>query len=82
MLIAPGAICMVNSFRSKLIHKKALFAVLTDERMRASFQEDERETISAHVPWTRHVRAEKSDYHGEQIDLLEFIAADARPSGA
>ena len=27
-----GAICMVNSFRSKLIHKKALFAVLTDER--------------------------------------------------
>ena len=27
-----GAICMVNSFRSKLIHKKALFAVLTDRR--------------------------------------------------
>ena len=27
-----GAICMVNSFRSKLIHKKALFAVLTDQR--------------------------------------------------
>jgi hypothetical protein len=26
-----GAICMVNSFRSKLIHKKALFAVLTDQ---------------------------------------------------
>src|SRR6185436_8056293 len=26
------AICMVNSFRSKLIHKKALFAVLTDPR--------------------------------------------------
>jgi len=26
------AVCMVNSFRSKLIHKKALFAVLTDAR--------------------------------------------------
>src|SRR6266436_2124792 len=26
------AICLVNSFRSKIIHKKALFAVLTDAR--------------------------------------------------
>ncbi len=68
------AICMVNSFRSKLIHKKALFAVLTDERHARLFSKDEREKISAHVPWTRRVRAEKSDYHGEQIDLLEFIA--------
>jgi hypothetical protein len=69
------AVCMVNSFRSKLIHKKALFAVLTDERHARLFSKDEREKISAHVPWTRRVRAEKSDYHGEQIDLLEFISA-------
>jgi len=70
-----GAICMVNSFRSKLIHKKALFAVLTDERHARLFSKDEREKISAHVPWTRRVRAEKSDYHGDEIDLLEFISA-------
>jgi hypothetical protein len=69
------AICMVNSFRSKLIHKKALFAVLTDERHARLFSKDEREKISAHVPWTRRVRAEKSDYHGDEIDLLEFIGA-------
>ena len=68
-------VCMVNSFRSKLIHKKALFAVLTDERHARLFTREEREAISAHVPWTRRVRAEKSDYHGEQIDLLEFVAA-------
>ena len=37
------AICMVNSFRSKLIHKKALFAVLTDERHARLFTEEERE---------------------------------------
>ena len=29
--------------------------------------------ISGHVPWTRMVRAGKSDYYGEEIDLLEFI---------
>jgi hypothetical protein len=68
------AICMVNSFRSKLIHKKALFAVLTDARHSALFSEEERTMITAHVPWTRQVRAGKSDYFGKEIDLLEFIA--------
>lgn len=71
-----GAICMVNSFRSKLIHKKALFAVLTDERRAALFSGAEQEAIRKHVPWTRLVRAEKSDYLGKEIDLLEYIAAN------
>ena len=68
-----GAVCMVNSFRSKVIHKKALFAVLTDARYARLFSSDEREAIAAHVPWTRQVRAGKSDYYGEEIDLLKFI---------
>src|SRR5258706_3719624 len=67
------AICLVNSFRSKIIHKKALFAVLTDARHSSLFTVDEREMILGHVPWTRMVRAGKSDYYGDQIDLLEFI---------
>ncbi|HEX8634322.1 MAG TPA: hypothetical protein VF703_09255 [Pyrinomonadaceae bacterium] len=69
-----GAVCMVNSFRSKLIHKKALFAVLTNERYAHLFTEAERAAIRAHVPWTRKVRAERTDHYGEQIDLLEFAA--------
>jgi len=69
-----GAVCMVNSFRSKLIHKKALFAVLTDAKYSALFSSDEQEMIRAHVPWTRRVRAEKSDYFGEEIDLLQFVS--------
>ncbi len=68
-----GAVCMVNSFRSKLVHKKALFAVLTDERYSRLFTPEEREAISAHVPWTRHVRAGKTEYKGGEIDLLDFI---------
>src|SRR6266699_5493004 len=39
------AICMVNSFRSKIIHKKALFAVLTDGRYASLFTDNERATI-------------------------------------
>ncbi|HKR00386.1 MAG TPA: hypothetical protein VJT09_06920 [Pyrinomonadaceae bacterium] len=68
-----GAICMVNSFRSKLVHKKALFAVLTDERHARLFTDEERAAIGAHVPWTRRVRAGETSYNGEQIDLLDFI---------
>ncbi|MDQ2937238.1 MAG: hypothetical protein M3R67_06995 [Acidobacteriota bacterium] len=71
-----GVICMVNSFRSKLIHKKALFAVLTDRRRADLFSPEEQEAISKHVPWTRLVRAGKSDYLGKQIDLLEYIKAN------
>src|SRR3989454_3954025 len=56
------AVCMVNSFRSKLIHKKALFAVLTDARYASLFSDNEREMISEHVPWTRRVRVGKNDY--------------------
>lgn len=71
-----GAICMVNSFRSKLIHKKALFAVLTDARRAGLFSTEEREAIRAHVPWTRLVRAEKSDYFGTEVDLVDYIQAN------
>jgi len=67
------AVCMVNSFRSKTIHKKALFSVLTDARHKSLFTADEQESIKSHVPWTRRVRAGKSDYFGQEIDLLEFI---------
>lgn len=71
-----GAICMVNSFRSKIIHKKALFAVLTSGRRAELFSEPEQVAIRKHVPWTRLVRAEKSDYLGAEIDLLDFVSAN------
>ncbi len=69
------AICLVNSFRSKLVHKKAIFAVLTDKRHAGLFSEHELDAIRKHVPWTRKVRAGRSDYFGKDIDLLDFIKA-------
>ena len=68
-----GAICMVNSFRSKLIHKKALFAVLTDRKHARLFTPAELDAIHTHVPWTRIVRDVQSDYKDRTIGLLEFI---------
>jgi hypothetical protein len=72
-----GAICMVNSFRSKLIHKKALFAVLTAPKHAALFSQNELAAIRSHVPWTRVVRDERTDYFGRDVNLLDFIRADS-----
>ncbi len=71
-----GAICMVNSFRAKLLHKKAIFALLTDESLHDLFTPDERAAIHAHVPWTRLVRPGMTTYHGAAIDLLTFAHAE------
>jgi hypothetical protein len=67
-----GAVCLSNSFRSKLVHKKAIFAVLTNEKYRHLFNDDERAKIAAHVPWTRTFRQEQTEYNGEKIDLVTF----------
>jgi len=68
------AVCVVNSFRSELAHKKAMFGLLTDENLNARFPAAERKAIREHVPWTRLVTASKTTYEDKTIDLLEFIA--------
>lgn len=72
-----GAICMANSFRSKLVHKKAIFAVLTNEKYANLFDADELDAIRAHVPWTRKFRQEQTINRGETIDLVEWTRANA-----
>lgn len=72
-----GAVCMVNSFRGKLVHKKAIFAVLTDERNSHLFSDAELSAIQKHVPWTRNFREEKTVNHGETIDLVEWTRANS-----
>jgi hypothetical protein len=67
------AVCVVNSFRSELAHKKAMFGLLTDETLTAKFPVAERKAIRDHVPWTRLVAAGKTTYQEQSIDLLEFI---------
>ena len=72
-----GAICMVNSFRSKIVHKKAIFAVLTNENYAHFFDENELEAIKKHVPWTRKFREEQTEHYGEQIDLVEWTRTNS-----
>ena len=69
---AARAVCMANSFRCKLAHKKAFFAILTDPAYEALFSTSERAVIQAHVPWTRvldDVETQKGDWRGDLLAL-------------
>lgn len=73
---AAGACVIVNSFRAKLLHKKSLFALLSDERFHDPLSAEQRAAVAAHVPWTRVVRSGQTTYQGETIDLLAFARAN------
>jgi glutathionylspermidine synthase len=66
-------VCLVNPFRCKIMHKKAVFEMLTDERRQDWFSSSEKEAIHRTVPWTRRVSDRKTTRKGKRINLLEFI---------
>ena len=72
--VRERAVCMVNPWRCKLLHKKASLAVLSDERNAALYSPAEQAAIAAHIPWTRRVEERHTAYDGQQVDLVPFIA--------
>lgn len=69
-------VCVVNSFRAKLLDKKMLFAMLHDERITRLFSPEEARAIKRHVPWTRRVAEGKTTGpDGAEIDLVPWIVA-------
>jgi len=67
------ACVFVNPFGCKPIHKKAVFAILTDDAHQHLFNDGERKAIAETVPWTRVVREGRTTYQGQQIDLVPFM---------
>ena len=68
------AVCVANTFRCKLPHKKAFFAVLTDPERHAGLLSDaERVLVRDHVPWTRVVRDTHAEWHGRRGALLDIV---------
>jgi hypothetical protein len=68
-----GAACVANSLRCKMAHKKAFFAVLTDDRYRHLFPAEDLATIAPHVPWTRVVRDTGTTRDGATLDLPDYL---------
>lgn len=68
-----GDVCLVNSFRCKMVHKKAAFEILTDEANAGWFTARQREVIRRTVPWTRRVTQRRTQHGGRDVDLIEYI---------
>lgn len=74
--VRDRAVCMVNPFRCKLLHKKASLAVLSDERNAGLFSAEDRQAIARLIPWTRVVEERKTEFGGKTVDLVPLIAAE------
>ena len=70
------AACVANTFRCKLPHKKAFFAVLTDPVYAPLLSPAERAVVDAHVPWTRLVADVKTSRRGTDAPLLDLARQD------
>jgi hypothetical protein len=71
--VRDRAVCMVNPFRCKILHKKASLAVLSDERNEHLFSAAERKAIADHIPWTRRVEERHTVYRDQTVDLVPFV---------
>jgi hypothetical protein len=67
-------VCVVNSFRAKLLDKKILFALLQDPKLTSIYTEEEAEAVRRHIPWTRRVEEIKTTGPDDApIDLIPWI---------
>ena len=72
-------VCMVNSVRSKILHKKDIFALLTDENYWELFTVEQIKAIRACIPWTRRLQAmDTSDPQGQPVALLDYVMRQRR----
>ncbi|MBL7979414.1 MAG: hypothetical protein JNN12_13825 [Bacteroidetes Order II. Incertae sedis bacterium] len=68
--------CYLNTFRSKLVHKKSIFEFLTDESYTRVLTIEQAEAIRQHIPWTRILKERKTKFRGLPIDLVPFVRAN------
>jgi hypothetical protein len=71
--VRDRAVCMVNGFRSKPLHKKASLAMLSDEANAEMFDRDERLAIASCIPWTRVVAERITTWRGADVDLMRLM---------
>lgn len=67
------AVCLINPFRCKLLHKKASFEFLTDEACHRWFSPEAVRVIAESIPWTRRVTERHTQYQGREVDLLALL---------
>lgn len=73
---ADQRVCMVNSFRAKVAHKKAGFAILSDPQYEDLFTTEQLQAIRQHIPWTRRVRLGTTMFERVERDLIGILTTE------
>ncbi|MBK8247334.1 MAG: hypothetical protein IPK85_08065 [Gemmatimonadetes bacterium] len=74
--VRDGAVCLVDGFHCKVLHKKASLAVLSDEANAAMFDDADLTAIHQMIPWTRVVAERHTTHRGRSVDLVPFMLAE------
>lgn len=70
---ADRRVCLINSFRTKIAHKKASFAILSDPRCAHLFNSDEIEVFRRHIPWTRRMERGVTTFQDTEQSLTSLV---------
>ncbi|MBA3714512.1 MAG: hypothetical protein H0W76_18970 [Pyrinomonadaceae bacterium] len=70
---AERKVCVANSFRTKVAHKKMSFAILSDPRYESLFTPEQVTVIQHHVPWTRRVREGETTFGGAVFEMTDLL---------
>jgi hypothetical protein len=65
--------CVVNGFACQLLHNKALFALVSDEKNADFLSSEEQIAARRFIPWTRLVEKRYTVIDGRKIDLIDFV---------
>jgi hypothetical protein len=72
--IKDSNIPILGSFSLGIVRGyKTAFALLSDREVVQMFAPEVREAVAKHVLWSRAVTECRTDFHGEDVDLLPFI---------
>lgn len=73
---ADGRVCMANSFRTKVAHKKSVFAILSDPQFEQFFTPTEIQAFRRHIPWTRRVEKFQTTFENAGRDLIDLLRSE------
>ena len=70
-----GAVHVYNGLPALLFADKRNLALLSELASRESLSDEEREVSRRHVPWTREIKAGRTTYEDDELELAELLLA-------
>lgn len=71
-----GKTRVVSSFKTIVMHKKVMFAILSNPVFKSLFTPREIAAVRAHIPWTRVLEETSTTFGGRTVDLIPFLRAE------